>query len=138
MQKKFIQIGSFSGALSIALGAMAAHALKSKLETGLITETNLQTFETAARYQMYHSIVLLVLALLLDKLNLSYAAKAGYCFIIGIILFSGSLYMLSTAKLMGLSSTNWLGPITPIGGLFFIIGWLFLGFSAIKANNFKS
>lgn len=137
MQKKFILIGSFSGALSIALGAMAAHALKSKLESGLITETNLQTFETAARYQMYHSIMLLVVASLLNKLNFSLASKAGYCFIIGIILFSGSLYVLSTAKLMGLNSINWLGPITPIGGLFFIIGWLLLGISASKTTNLK-
>jgi uncharacterized membrane protein YgdD (TMEM256/DUF423 family) len=138
MQKKFILIGCLSGALSIALGAMAAHALKSKLESGLITELNLQTFETAARYQMYHSIVLLIVALLLDKLNLSFASKAGYCFITGIVLFSGSLYILSTANLMGLNSISWLGPVTPIGGLFFIIGWLLLGISAIKTSTFKS
>jgi uncharacterized membrane protein YgdD (TMEM256/DUF423 family) len=59
-------------------------------------------------------------------------AKAGYCFMAGIVLFSGSLYLLSTAKLMGLTTVKWLGPITPIGGLFFIAGWIFLALSPIK------
>ena len=135
MKKQFIIFSGVSGALSVALGAMAAHYLKSKLETGLITETNLQTFETAARYQMYHSITILAIALMMDKITNKLLPKAAYCFIIGIGCFSGSLYLLSTATLMGMENVHWLGPITPIGGLFFIAGWLLIAFSAIKQKH---
>jgi uncharacterized membrane protein YgdD (TMEM256/DUF423 family) len=135
MQKRFLVFSGFSGAIAIALGAMTAHFLKSKLSSGLITETNLQTFETAARYQLYHSIALLIVALLVKSLDNKLVSKAGYCFMVGIVLFSGSLYLLATANLMGLSNINWLGPLTPTGGLFFIIGWLLLGFAGLKSNR---
>lgn len=132
MEKRFLVFGGFSGALAVALGAMAAHFLKSKMDTGLITEINIQTFETAARYQIYHSLALLVVVLLSDKINNKLLSKAGYCFMAGIVLFSGSLYLISTANLLGFKNVNLLGPITPIGGLFFIAGWLFLGFSGLR------
>jgi uncharacterized membrane protein YgdD (TMEM256/DUF423 family) len=132
MKKRFLVFSGFSGAIAVALGAMAAHFLRSKLDSGLITEMNLQTFETAARYQMYHSIVLLAVALFTEKFDHRLIHKAGYCFMTGIVLFSGSLYLLATANLMGLTSVNWLGPITPIGGLFFISGWLLLAFAGLK------
>jgi len=135
MQKRFLIFSGFSGAIAVCLGAMAAHYLKSKLDTGLITETNLQTFETAARYQMYHSIALMAVALFSDKIKSKLLPKAGFCFMIGIVLFSGSLYLLSTAGLIGMPNVRWLGPITPIGGLFFIAGWLLLAFSAIKSSK---
>ena len=135
MKKRFLVFAGFSGAIAVGLGAMAAHLLKSKIETGLINETNLETFETAARYQMYHSIVLLVLAFIIDKNATKLLNKAGYCFMAGIVLFSGSLYLLSTAKLIGMSSVKWLGPITPIGGLFFISGWILLAFVGIKRKE---
>ena len=133
MKKRFLLFGGVSGALAVALGAMSAHFLKSKLGTGLITEANLQTFETAARYQMYHSIALLFVGLLSFHIKNKLLTKAGYCFMIGIVCFSGSLYLLATAGLLGITYINWLGPITPIGGLFFISGWLLLAFSAIKS-----
>lgn len=132
MQKRFLIFSGFSGAIGVALGAMAAHFLKSKIDTGLITEANLQAFETAAKYQMYHSIALLGLAFFIDKFNEKIISKAGYCFMAGIVLFSGSLYLLTTAKLMGLSDVRWLGPITPIGGVFFITGWILLAFAGMK------
>lgn len=135
MQKRFITFSGLSGAMAVALGAMAAHLLKSKVEIGVFTETNLQTFETAARYQMYHSIALLAVALLSDKIHNKLLPKAGYCFMIGIVLFSGSLYILSTAGLMGIANINWMGPVTPIGGVFFISGWLLLMASAVKLNK---
>lgn len=135
MQKRFLVFSGFSGAIAVALGAMGAHFLKSKLATGLITESNLQTFETAVKYHIYHSIVLLIITLLSDKSIDKLLPKAGYCFMTGIVLFSGSLYLLSTSSLLGLeSSLKWLGPITPIGGLFFISGWLLIAFSGIKKN----
>ena len=135
MQKRFLVFSGFSGAIAVCLGAMAAHFLKSKMETGLITETNLQTFETAARYQLYHSIALMGIAILSNTIKNKFLPKAGYCFMAGIVLFSGSLYLLSTANLIGMPNVNWLGPITPIGGVFFISGWLLLAFSAIKPSK---
>lgn len=135
MKKQFLIFSGFSGAIAVALGAMGAHFLKSKLETGLITEANLQAFETAVKYQVYHSIALLIIALLSDKLNSKLLPKAGYCFMAGIVLFSGSLYLLSTSTLLGLTKMRWLGPITPIGGLFFIAGWLLLAFAGMKKST---
>ncbi len=135
MQKRFLVFSGFSGAIGVALGAMAAHFLKSKVEMGLITEANLQAFETATRYQIYHSLALLILALLVDKIHSKLISKVGYCFMAGIVLFSGSLYLLTTANLIGLSDVRWLGPITPIGGLFFIVGWLLLAFAGMKKNK---
>ncbi|MBA3704683.1 MAG: DUF423 domain-containing protein [Bacteroidetes bacterium] len=135
MQKQFLVMSGFSGAFAVALGAMGAHFLKSKLEMGLITENNLQTFETAVRYHLFHSIALLVTVLLTDKMNSKLLPKAGYCFIAGIVFFSGSLYFLSTAGLIGLTNVRWLGPITPIGGVFLITGWLLLAFSAVKKSD---
>ncbi len=135
MQKRFLVFSGFSGAIGVALGAMAAHFLKSKLESGLITEANLQAFETAAKYQLYHSLALFAIAIFVDKFDSKLISKAGYCFMAGIVLFSGSLYILTTAKLMGLGDLRWLGPITPIGGLFFITGWLLIAFAGMKKKK---
>lgn len=151
MQKRFLVFSGFSAAMAVALGAMGAHFLKSKLETGLITETNLQTFETAVKYQIYHSIAILIVVLLADRFKDKSVVspstmlrvnsteplfqRAGYCFMLGIVFFSGSLYLLSTANLLGLSSVRWLGPVTPIGGLFFITGWILLGVAGLKKRE---
>jgi len=132
MQKRFLVFSGFSAAIAVALGAMGAHFLKSKLESGLITETNLQTFETAVKYHIYHSIALLTIALLADKLSNNLLSKAGYCFMAGIILFSGSLYLLSSGTLLGLPNLRWLGPVTPIGGLCFISGWVLIAVAGMK------
>lgn len=133
MKKLFLTTGGLLGATAVALGAIGAHFLKSKLETGLITETNLQSFDTAAKYQMYHALALLLLAFFADGNKLF--KSSGYCFIIGVLFFSGSLYLLSTAGLMGLTNFRWLGPITPIGGLFFILGWCLVAIAGWKSNN---
>src|ERR1035437_1323717 len=138
MQKRFLAFSGFSGAIAVALGALGAHFLKSKLEAGLITESDLQAFDTAVKYQIYHAIALLAVSLLADKFKDKLLQKAGYCFMIGIVLFSGSLYFLSLAGMLGLTNLHWLGPITPIGGLFFIAGWILLGFAGLKRKNQKS
>ena len=135
MTKRFLIFSGFSGAMAVALGAMGAHSLKQLLEDGYITLSNLQAFETAVKYQMYHTIALLLVALLAERFHVKRLQKAGYCFMIGIVLFSGSLYLLSTASLLGISNIRWLGPITPIGGLFFIAGWILMGFSGIGNHN---
>lgn len=135
MNKRVLLFSGFSGAVVVALGAMGAHFLKSKLETGLITETNLVTFDTAVKYQMYHTIVLLVIALCADRIRL--ARTAAFCFGTGIVLFSGSLYLLATAGLLGLGSVSWLGPVTPFGGIFFMAGWVCLSISAVTFRKRK-
>lgn len=132
MQKKVIVFAGFSGAMGVALGAMAAHFLKSKLSEGSITINDLQAFETASRYQIYHSIALMVVAILYDKLHEKFITKAAYCFMTGIVLFSGSIYLLSTSTLLGMNNTHWLGPVTPIGGLFLIAGWILIALSAMR------
>jgi uncharacterized membrane protein YgdD (TMEM256/DUF423 family) len=135
MKKRFIVFGGISGALAVALGALGAHYLKSLLTKGLVTETNLQTFETAVKYQMYHATVLLVLAALFDNIEDKWLVKSGRCFMIGIVLFSGSLYLISLSSLLNISNLKVLGPITPIGGLFLITGWVLLAVAGINKQK---
>ncbi len=99
MQKTFLLAGTLLGALAVILGAFGAHALKAK-----ISLDNLQIFETGVRYQFYHALALLLLALLFDKISPGSAQIAGYCFIAGVILFSGSIYLLATRELFGIDS----------------------------------
>ena len=118
----FVAIASILGVLSVAGGAFGAHALKGKL-----TETALGSFETGVRYQMYHAIALLIIALFISQNpQLKELVVAGWCFVTGVVLFSGSLYGLS---LFGIKA---LGPVTPLGGLAFIIGWLSLTLASSK------
>ena len=123
MHKLFIIIGGISGMLSVMIGAFGAHALQSTL-----TENQrLDTFETAVKYQFYHSLALILLGLLMVQFQHKAFNVAGYGFIAGILIFSGSLYILS------LSGITKLGAITPFGGLAFIIGWGALIWGAIKS-----
>lgn len=126
MNKYFI-IASITGAIGVILGALGAHALKSK-----ISAEQLQSFETGVKYQMYHAIVLLILAMLIDKYAYKYLTWAANSITIGIVLFSVSIYFLSTKTLLGIENLKFLGPVTPIGGLFLIAGWLFIALAFIK------
>lgn len=122
MTQIFLSIGAILGGLSVAGGAFASHALREK-----ISERSLQIFETAARYQMYHALALLLVALLLSIYQQSpppTLLASGWLFIIGIVLFSGSLYALS------LTNVKILGAIAPLGGAAFIAGWGALAFAA--------
>ncbi len=120
--KSYISLGACFAAVAVVLGAFGAHALKEK-----ISVQQLQVFETGVKYQFYHALALIVVGLMIDKYaspSLNYAA--GF-FTAGILLFSGSLYLLSTIDINGLSSIKKiLGPITPLGGLCFILGWISL------------
>lgn len=121
MTQIFLSIGAILGGLSVASGAFASHALRDKL-----SERSLEIFETAARYQMYHALALLLVAILLSIYQsppLSLIAS-GWLFIIGIAFFSGSLYVLS------LTGVKILGAIAPLGGAAFIAGWGALAFAA--------
>ena len=124
MAKTFLIIGSFAGFLSVALGAFAAHALKNQLSPEL-----LNTFHTAVTYQFFHSITLILIAILLmAKPKAAYFQRAGIAFSIGMILFSGSLYILA------ITGIKTFGMITPIGGVFLLIGWLLFCYQSIKLN----
>ena len=127
MSKTFLIIASVLGALSVALGAFAAHGLKK-----IVPPDTVATFETGVRYQFYHTFALLITALLLQRMQGQSLVWAGYCFIIGIILFSGSLYVLTALKATETVGLNGIGIITPFGGLFFIAGWVLMLFAAIK------
>ncbi len=128
MYKKFLVVASFFGALSVILGAFAAHKLKEIFEPAL-----LQTFETGVKYQMYHALALLATGILYKEFPYKFLLWAGRLFITGIILFSGSVYTLCIFKHQDIS-VNWLGPITPFGGLFFIAGWLLLAMGVAKKS----
>ncbi len=119
----FLILGAVFGGLSVAGGAFASHALKAQ-----ISARSLEIFETGARYQMYHALALLAVAMLSQQLNgnPTVLATAGGAFTLGIILFSGSLYALS------LTGIGWLGAITPLGGVAFLVGWGCLAIAAIQ------
>jgi uncharacterized membrane protein YgdD (TMEM256/DUF423 family) len=123
MNRNFLSIAALLGALSVALGAFAAHKLKQ-----IASPDAVAVFETGVRYQFYHVFALLIVALLSEKLTNKWMTWAGNCFITGIILFSGSLYILTALKIADNDHLNFIGAVTPIGGLFFIAGWLFLLF----------
>ena len=122
--KFFIIAGAFNAMLAVMLGAFGAHALKEKL-----TEKYLAIWETAVQYQMFHAIGLIAIGILMSSSLLGPVSQlnwAGYLLLAGIIIFSGSLYILS------LSGIGILGAITPIGGVAFIIGWIMLIIAASK------
>jgi len=121
MHKGFLKWGAAFGMLSVILGAMAAHTLKSK-----VAATELEIFETGVKYQFFHVFALLAVGMLFPYFNRKFLKIAGYCFLGGIFLFSGSLYGLMMVKWQALNGFNWLGPVTPVGGLLFIVGWLFM------------
>ena len=128
MNKAFIKTSAIIGALSVLLGAFAAHTLKQILQPD-----NLQIFETAVRYQFYHVFALLAIGILYKEFPGKMMIWAGRLFVTGIVLFSGSLYLLCYVKHNQLP-LNWLGAITPFGGLAFIAGWIML-FAAVTKRN---
>ena len=129
--KKLITIGLL-GAMAVSLGALGAHFLKGKLSTGLITPDQLNGFDTAVKYQMYHVLAMLALFLFSKHNPHKYFNWAFNSFLIGIVFFSGSLYFLCTRNLFGADWLKVLGPITPIGGLFFVAGWMFIALVGFK------
>jgi uncharacterized membrane protein YgdD (TMEM256/DUF423 family) len=119
MDRFFFVAGSLLACLAVALGAFAAHALRFRLAPDM-----LDIFEVGVRYHMYHALGLLAVAWAVARWPESTAATAGWAFMIGIIVFCGSLYLLS------FTGMRWLGAITPIGGVAFLLGWLLLAWAA--------
>lgn len=127
MHKGFLKTAFILGALSVALGAFGAHALKD-----LVSQRVVVTFETAVRYQFYHLFALLFTAVLFKEFNNGWMKAAGYFFIGGMVLFCGSLYMLCYVQALVLPGYTWLGPVTPIGGVAFIAGWMSMFIAVLK------
>lgn len=120
----FATLGALFAATSVAAGAFGAHALKSILEPPMLA-----VFETAARYQMYHALGLFVVAWLSRETNSPLAVKGGWLFCIGILLFSGSLYVVALAEI------KWMGALTPFGGVSFVGGWICVAWTAWRAGH---
>ena len=119
------QIAAIFGIIAVIFGAFGAHALKAQLSA-----TALENWKTAVNYQFIHALALLLLATLPTN---RFIRLSSWFFVFGIVCFSGSLYLLSIREILTINIA-FFGPITPIGGLFFIIGWVFLFFSAFKKN----
>ena len=123
MARAWLVLAAFSGFLSVALGALGAHSLKNVLD-----EYGRSIYEKAVTYQMFHTMGLFAVGLLQMFLKNTSLSLSGWSFLIGILLFSGSLYLLA------LTGATWLGAITPFGGIAFLLGWAFLGFKIIQAK----
>ena len=118
MDRLFFIVGSLSAFVGVALGAFAAHGLKSRLAPDLLA-----TFEVGVRYQMFHALALLAVAWAQTRWPGAVLTAGGWLFVAGTLLFSGSLYVLC------LSGARWLGAVTPVGGLAFLAGWLCLAWA---------
>ena len=126
--KKSIQLGILILFLGIALGAFGAHGIKN-----LVSPDQVASYNTGVRYQIYHGFAILLTVWLSEKwIKPSFGHRAIWCFLIGTILFSGSIYLLSLLEVFGIEHWKFLGPLTPIGGLLFLIGWGLLFFGTEK------
>jgi uncharacterized membrane protein YgdD (TMEM256/DUF423 family) len=122
MDRLFLVLGSLSGLIAVAAGAFGAHTLRDHVSADLLA-----TFETGVRYQMYHALALIAVAWAATRWANSLTAAAGWLFVVGTLIFSGSLYALS------LTGARWLGAITPFGGVAFMGGWLCLALAAWRS-----
>ena len=122
MNRLFITLGAINGLLAVALGAFAAHGLKARLDAPMLA-----VFQTGVTYQMTHALALVLIGIIAQTMPESnILRRAGWAMLIGIVLFSGSLYLLAVTGL------TWLGAITPLGGTAFLIGWGLLAWSAAR------
>src|SRR5687767_7300940 len=128
MNRTYLILGALFGGLGVALGAFGAHGLRN-ITTD---EKIMHGFETGVHYQVYHALALIALAGLSNKSSLSWLNRAAFCFVTGIILFPGSLYLLTFLKIEESAAVKYIGPVTPLGGLFFIFGWLCLLLAILK------
>jgi uncharacterized membrane protein YgdD (TMEM256/DUF423 family) len=129
MHKIFLQIAAVTGALAVGLGAFGAHALKK-----MVSDVAVNIFETGVRYQFYHVFALALSAILYKEFTNKWMLWSGNMFILGMVFFSGSLYILTYIKATVKPGMDWVGIITPLGGLAFIAGWLCLLVGVLKTT----
>ena len=122
MERLFFALGALSAAIAVAAGAFGAHALKARLAPDMLS-----VFEVGARYQMYHALGLLACAYAVTRWPGALTTASGWLFVVGTVVFSGSLYALA------LTGTRWLGAITPLGGVALIAGWVCLAIAVFKS-----
>jgi uncharacterized membrane protein YgdD (TMEM256/DUF423 family) len=127
MHKIFLVTGTILAGLAVALGAFGAHGLKK-----LVGAETVASYQTGVQYQFYHAIALIVLGLFAEKISSSFINYAGFFFIAGIVFFSGSLYLLASLKAMNKMVPGFVYPVTPLGGLLFILGWVMLLIAVVK------
>jgi uncharacterized membrane protein YgdD (TMEM256/DUF423 family) len=121
VERTFFGLGSVFALVGVGLGAFGAHGLRAS-----VSPADLATFETGVRYQMYHALALFAVAWAYSRWPSTGLATAGWMFVLGMLVFSGSLYVLV------LTNQRWLGAVTPIGGLCFLVGWALLSWSALR------
>jgi uncharacterized membrane protein YgdD (TMEM256/DUF423 family) len=127
MQKIFIIIGAVLAGLAVVLGAFGAHGLKK-----VVTPENVAIYQTGVQYQMYHALGLILIGILSERILNNYLSYAGVLFVAGVVLFSGSLYLIVSLYAMNRSVPTAVGILTPIGGFLFILGWLCFLVSLLK------
>ncbi len=130
MNKRFLTTAAFLGAFSVILGAFGAHSLKE-----ILTPLALNTFETAVRYQFYHVFALALTGILFKTYPGKWIRYAGIFFQLGILFFCGSLYLLTFFAASSITGFTWIGAITPLGGLFFILGWCLLATGILRSEK---
>jgi uncharacterized membrane protein YgdD (TMEM256/DUF423 family) len=130
MHRKFLIIAALLGGLSVILGAFTAHKLKE-----VLTEQSLSIFETGVRYQFYHVFALFAVGILYKEFTNKWLFRSGILFCLGIFFFSGSLYFLAFFPELITSGFKWLYLIAPLGGLCFIVGWIFLAIGLSKKDS---
>lgn len=127
MNKPILLKGALLGAIAIILGALGAHALKN-----VLAPEQLLSFETGVKYQMYHALLLVILSLAIKPTSSKYLLTAVNLIFLGVILFSGSIYLLTIKNIIGIEFLKFAGPITPIGGILMVVGWVLLIFEGLK------
>ena len=125
--KLFLILGTLLAGLAVALGAFGAHGLKK-----LVDADTISIYQTGVQYQMYHALALIAVGILAQRIENSLISYAGFFFIAGIVCFSGSLYLLSSFRAMNKAVPGFVYPITPLGGILFILGWILLLFALLK------
>jgi uncharacterized membrane protein YgdD (TMEM256/DUF423 family) len=132
MHKTFLSLGALFGGVAVALGAFGAHSLRKIVSPDVVS-----VFQTGVQYQMYHTLALLVIAIVHERLPNKWIKWSGYLFSFGILFFSGSLYLITALKAEESPIPGAIGAITPVGGLLFILGWLSFLIGLFKRIDLK-
>jgi uncharacterized membrane protein YgdD (TMEM256/DUF423 family) len=124
---KFLIAATILAALAVALGAFGAHGLKQ-----IVTPEKVEVFKTGVQYQFYHAIAIALAVIVSQFIDSPWLKRSANCFSLGILFFSGSLYLLTFFAATNTEGSKWVGAITPIGGVFFLLGWIFLTIAIYK------